>query len=131
MKYLGIDYGLSKIGLALGDSETGIASPVDVIANTPHTIEDIKQFMELEGVDELVVGVPLPTGDYSGEQLEITQSFIDALREAGLVVHSVDESYTSAESQRIQEEEGSDVEEDALAAMLILQGFLDEKRATQ
>ncbi|MFH1632131.1 MAG: RuvX/YqgF family protein [bacterium] len=129
MRYLAIDYGLSNIGLALGDSETGIASPVDVIAYTPEAVSDIQEFAQMEGVEEFVVGVPLSTNEEEcGEQLMITKEFIEAMRAEGMTVHEVDERYTSSESQRMQEEEGVEVEEDALAAMLIMQAFLDERK---
>jgi len=130
MRYLGIDYGLKKIGLAIGDDESKIASPFDVIyvIDVIKVIKVIKDLIAEEGIGEIVIGVPKKVGDFpSGAQLEITQNFIKLLKsESGLKVREVDESYTSKESQRLQQEEGATAREDALAAMLILQAFFNE-----
>lgn len=127
MRYLGIDFGLRKIGLALGDSETTIASPIETIVNNESVFENLKELVKSEGVEQIIVGVPLEVGKFhDGEQLKITQNFIETLRSyVGIEVHEIDESFTTAESQRLQKEEGSQAAEDSLAAMLILQSFLD------
>ena len=127
MRYLGIDFGLKKIGLALGDSETKIASPIETIPNNDFVFSTFDNLIKGEGVEELVVGVPMSAGDFhNSEQLELTRKFINNLQSAsGLVVHEVDESYTSKEGQRLQKECGAQASEDSLAAMLILQAFLD------
>lgn len=133
MRYIGLDFGLRKIGVALGDSDSKMAMPVEVIrlnkTKGQEGVEGIKEVVNLikeEGVSEVVVGVPLESGDHSSEQLLITKKFIENLRLAsGLTVHEVDERFTSAESKRLQSEYGAQAEEDALAAMLILQSFFD------
>ncbi|PIQ67265.1 Holliday junction resolvase RuvX [Candidatus Uhrbacteria bacterium CG_4_10_14_0_2_um_filter_41_7] len=133
MRYIGIDFGLRKIGIALGDSETKVAMPVEVLylkkTKGQEGVEGVNEVLKLinaEGVDEVVVGVPLKSGDYSSDQLDITKKFIENLRVAsGVVVHEVDERFTSAESQRLKSEYGAEAEEDALSAMLILQSYFD------
>ncbi len=128
MRYLGLDYGLRKIGLALGDDESRVAAPAEVIENDERLLVRLAELVRDEGIEAIVVGVPLPTGDHhSGEQLKKTRQFIEDLRRVvNVPVHEVDEKYTSSESRRIQKEMGSGVKEDALAAMLILQSYLDE-----
>lgn len=123
MKYLGVDYGLRKIGLALGDSDVRVAVPLEVI-ETDRVVDEIKRHIQEEGVDAVVLG--LPAHDERSEQLQRTKEFADFLTsELSVPVHTIDESYTSVESQRIQSEFGSKVPEDALAAMLILQSYFD------
>lgn len=128
MRYLGIDFGLRKIGLALGDDESHLATPAEVITNDDRLLVRLAELVRDEGIEAIVIGVPLPTGEHhSGEQLKKTRAFADELRRVVSVpVHEVDEKYTSSESRRIQKEMGSHVPEDALAAMLILQAYLDE-----
>jgi putative Holliday junction resolvase len=128
MRYLGIDFGLRKLGLALGDDETRLATPAEVIQNDDRLLVRLAELVRDEGIESVVVGVPLPTGDHhSGEQLQKTRAFIEDLkRVVNVPVHEVDEKYTSSESRRMQKEMGSGVPEDALAAMLILQSYLDE-----
>ncbi|MBT3231085.1 Holliday junction resolvase RuvX [Candidatus Uhrbacteria bacterium] len=127
MRYLGIDFGLKKIGLALGDSETKISSPIETVVNTEMIFDELAELVKKEGVDQIVIGAPLEVGKFhDGEQLRITQEFSAELRsKLGIEVHEVDESFTTAESKRLQKEEGSRAPEDSLAAMLILQSFLD------
>jgi putative holliday junction resolvase len=127
MRILGIDYGDKKIGLAFGDSDVGVAVPLDVVVNMGEaTLRAFANKANTEDMDVIVVGVPLSTGGHhSPVQLEKTRAFIKALEGMTSVpVVEEDESYTTAESIRLQREEGSDAEEDALAAMLIVQGYL-------
>ena len=127
MRILGIDYGDKKIGLAFGDSDAGVAVPLDVVPNLGEaTLKAFANKANTEDMDVIVVGVPLSTGGHhSPVQLEKTRAFIKQLEAMTSVpVVEEDESYTTAESIRLQREEGSDAEEDALAAMLIVQGYL-------
>lgn len=128
MRILGIDYGDKKIGLAFGDSEAHVAVPLDVVPNVGEgTIQTFARRVKSEDIDLIVVGVPLSTGGHhSSAQLDKTRAFIQAL--AALVpipVVEEDESFTTAESIRLQREEGAQADEDALAAMLIVQAYMD------
>ncbi len=128
MRILGIDYGDKKIGLAFGDSDVHVAVPLDVVPNLGDaTVQIFARRVKSDDVDLIVVGVPLSTGDHhNAKQLEKTRVFIKKLEGAvSIPVVEEDESYTTAESIRLQREEGSQAEEDALAAMLILQAYMD------
>ncbi len=129
MRILGIDYGTKKIGLAFGDSEAGIAVPLDVVPNVgEQTLRTFAEKVSKEDIDAIVVGVPLQANSaHSTKQLEATRAFIEGLRAlvGGIPVHEEDESFTTAESIRLQREEGAQADEDALAAMLIVQAFID------
>lgn len=129
MRILGIDYGDKKIGLAFGETEAGLAVPLDVVPNLGEaTIRVFAEKVSAEDIDVIVVGVPLATGGHSSKQLEKTRAFIKALEAATAIpIVEEDESYTTAESIRLQREEGSDVAEDALAAMLIVQQYLNNR----
>ena len=128
MRFLGIDYGEKKIGLALGDDEIRTAAPLETVRNEgERTPKLIAQLLKRERVDAVVVGVPISAGEgLASLQEKNTRAFIEALRkETSLPVHEEDERYTSSESKRIKQEHGSGVSEDALAATLILQAFFD------
>ena len=130
MRYLGVDYGDKKIGLALGDDAIGIASPLFVLKNIGEdSIEEIKAIIKKDGIDVIVVGVPISAGSHHGvEQFEKTKAFISKLKNTVSVpVIEEDERYTTAESIRLRREQGARAEEDALAAMLILQGYFSRK----
>lgn len=127
MRLLGIDYGEKKIGLALGESEVQSAHPIGVLPhNGPETLTEIRDLAVREGVEAIVVGVPLSVGSFhSDEQLKMTRGFIERLRAVvALPIYEEDEAYTSAESIRLQREEGYTAPEDAIAAMLIVEQYL-------
>ena len=129
MKYLGVDFGLRKIGLAIGDDETSIAFPFGVIPGGEDAARRIADIAKQEGAASIVAGLPMPVETHHTDaQLNITMAFVARLGEVtGLPVHVVDEQFSSAEARRVQKEYGAQAEEDALAAMLILQAFLDEQ----
>lgn len=128
MRILGIDYGDKKIGLAFGDSSARVAVPLEVIRNEGKvTLQDLLRRIQEEDIDRVVVGVPLPQGNHSSVQLEKTRSFIAALAAVVKVpVVEEDESFTSVESIRMQMEDQAQADEDALAAMLIVQSYIDQ-----
>jgi putative Holliday junction resolvase len=126
MRILGIDYGDKKIGLAFGESEAKVAVPLEVIQNFgAETIKKIAEKIRLEDYDQVVVGVPLSTGSHhNSKQLEKSRVFIEKLKmSVSIPVFEEDESYTTSESIRLQREEGAAADEDAIAAMLILEQF--------
>lgn len=129
MKYLGIDFGLRKIGIASGDDETNLAFPIGNIDGGAEAIATIIEAAQSEGAEELIVGLPIPDAHQNESQLELTKQFARDLRSAsGMTVHVVDEQFSSAEARRLQSEHGGDMPEDALAATIILQAFLDGDR---
>lgn len=129
MRILGVDYGTKKIGLAFGDASMGIAVPLEVIPNRGDAlvIKSLASRVQNEDIELVVVGVPLSAGNRHGsEQLEKTRAFI-ALLEAAVKVPVVeeDEANTTGEAIRLQREEGAQADEDALAAMLVVQQYLN------
>jgi putative Holliday junction resolvase len=130
MRVLGIDYGDKKIGLAFGESEAGVALPLEVIPNRgAETLKELAQKILSEGIEQVVIGAPVSKGGHHGpEQLEKTRAFIEKLKAVvSIPVVEEDESYTTSESIRLQREEGAEAEEDALAAMLILEQFFSKR----
>ena len=125
MKYLGIDYGTRKIGLALGESVSCTALPFDVIAGGDDAVARICALARAEHIDGFIVGVPVPLHEKQPRaQYDRAIRFADDLARASqLPVHTVDEVFTSREAQRIQDEYGSRVSEDALAAMRIVEEY--------
>lgn len=118
MRILGVDHGLKKIGLALGDSDTKISAPLDVILREGAD-QVVRDLVQKEGIDLVIVGDPTSRGPAS--QKEDLDNFIATLREFAEVV-LIDESYTTSESQALQGA-GDRAEEDAIAANLILEAY--------
>lgn len=129
MRYLGIDFGLRKIGIAIGDDETGFAFPVGNIDGGGEAIPEIVKTAMSEGVGALVVGLPIPDVHQTDTQLELTKQFARDLQvTSGMTVHVVDEQFSSTEARRFHAEHGGKMPEDARAATIILQAFLDGDR---
>ncbi len=128
MRLLGIDYGKRKIGLAFGDTETKIAVPLEVIwKQGDEAIRDIVSILKKEDMEGIVIGIPSAVGSHPNEkQIAIVRAFVDKLKkQTDLPIEEEDESFTTAESRRLMHEEGAEAEEDALAAMIILQSYLN------
>lgn len=121
MRYLSIDWGSKRIGLALGDSETKIATPFCVVGD----IDEIKKIISEEEVDEIIIGVPLKMGGdkkLSDEFLE----FLNLLKsEINIPIVKVDERLSSKHADSLVGNKKTKAPRDAIAAMLILQTYLD------
>ena len=128
MKYLGIDYGKSKIGLAI--SEGQIASPLEVVAinSLVDALAKVENVIVKEGINRVVVGVP-----ESGEAEKIARKFIHKLdifyKNEIIEVIAVDETLSSHDAKELMKDLNLNRkkrrEEDAYAAVIILQNFLD------
>lgn len=127
MKLLGIDYGNAKIGLAIGDIESGVSTPIGVIKNLGwnNVVDEINKLCEKERIEKIVIGVPVNPGDMESEQIKNIQQFIKLLSEkTGLEVMEEDERFSTKEAQKLIEKGKS--KDDDLSAMIILQSYLDK-----
>ena len=125
MKYLGIDYGKNKMGLAISEGLTSSPLKVLSISGLEDALFKIRKEIEREGVDLVVVGVA-----ESGEARSVTEKFIKALKPyIDLVEVPETLSTQNALSKMIQlgKSKKARGREDAEAAALILQEYLDER----
>lgn len=124
MKYLGIDYGAKRIGLALSDDGGTMAFPYSVITNTPTFFDELKTIIKEHEVTYIVVGESF---DYSGKPNPVMRKikeFAHKLEKVtSIAVEYEPEFLTSAQARRIQ---GDSHTLDASAAAIILQSFLDK-----
>lgn len=134
-RYLSIDYGDRRVGIALADSEVPIAFPRETIDRQVTPLwERIAQIIQADRVTDLVVGWPVhPDGRPDGKHVDV-QVFIDelALRHPGLPIHKQDESYSSATVLQAtghfkKKEKRDKGRVDRAAAAVILQRFLDQE----
>ena len=129
MKFLGIDYGKKKVGLAL--SEGALASPLDVIAvsSLQDALIKIEKVIGVEKIDTVVIGVA-----ESGESKAIAKKFITELKKQVpfLQVIEVDEHLSTQKGKQAMVELGvkksKRKEDDSFAAATILQDYLDSHR---
>jgi len=100
---LAFDYGLRRIGVAVGQDVTGSASPLGIIANRDTGVDSAK-IAALLGEwrpTELVVGMPAHADGSPSDIQEQVEGFIEQLKVFGLPVETVDERYTSVEAERV------------------------------
>ncbi len=136
MTVLALDVGERRIGLALSD-ETGILARPYGVYKREGGEADIAQLAALSralGVEKLVVGLPLNMDGSAGEQADKAEALGRAVaQQAELPVELVDERLTTEEAERVLRESRMDgrkrrLVRDALAAVLILQAWLDKQR---
>lgn len=129
MRYLGIDYGHKKVGLAISDESGSFAFPYQVVPNksSDNLVGEIKKICLVEGVGEIVLGESL---DLSGQANPIQADILifkkSLEEELALPVHLEREFFTTWEAKRIIDEGQTDKETDARAASLILKAYLDK-----
>ena len=133
MRYLAIDYGNKRTGLAICDPEETIASPLTVI-ETKQLLEKLPPIIKFEAVDAIVIGLPLNMDDSTGPQAKLTLKFAEQLRKnIDLPIHFQDERLTSfAADEKLAPAELTTKKKkklrDAIAAAEILNAFLEQKK---
>ncbi|MBI1375523.1 MAG: Holliday junction resolvase RuvX [Phycisphaera sp.] len=135
MRYLAIDPGDKRTGLAVGDDETDQAGPVGVIDSSDDAtlLRGIRDAIDEHGPDALVVGVPYGADGFVGPRAKKSLALATLLREAtGLEVFAHDETLTSYEADDLMRQSGlthkqKKARRDALAATAILRDFLTLK----
>jgi putative Holliday junction resolvase len=126
MKYLGVDYGTKRVGIALSDGEGLMAYPHSVLPAGKDLVSTVLSLSQEEGVGRIVVG---ESNDLSGKPnplMKDIRAFIRLLEEmSDISVVLYPEVYSSQEAKHIQ---GENALHDASAAAVVLQSYLDSVR---
>ncbi len=128
MKYLGVDYGEKRIGIAFSDGAVVVPlTTIEVVSdNFDEAIKKIISTATLYGCDGIVVGVPVPFAGRDNEQLRITRFFIEKLKnQSPYDIFEVNEVMSSQLSDRFIKE-GSEKGRDELSAMNILTLYIEK-----
>ncbi len=133
MRSMGLDVGDGKIGVALTDPEGILASPFTIIHRSDETkdIEAIDTIVKQYQVKTIIVGLPRSMDGSLGRQAEKVEVFVQRLHQnIEVPIEFRDERLTTVSANRLIRDASprkkGKVEDDAIAAALILQGFLDE-----
>ena len=133
MRYLGIDLGTKRIGLALADTTTGVVSPLCILAANSATSINAQAILKVAdeySAEAIVIGLPLNMDGTEGPQAKPSKALAAAIAKLrDLPVHLFDERLTShAADGRLA---GSDLthkkkkaRQDAIAAQVLLESFL-------
>jgi len=124
MKVLALDYGSVRTGVAVSDATATLARPLTVVerAATPAGLARLAELVAAEGVDRVVVGLPLTLRGEAGAQAQETARFVEALQDVvDVPVESFDERFTTTLAAR---QPTARAEEDARAAAHLLESYL-------
>lgn len=136
MRIMGLDYGAATVGVAVSDELLLTAQGIETIRREQElqlrkTYRRIEELAKEYGVGRIVVGLPKHLNNSVGERAKKAEEFAEALRRrTGLPVEMQDERLTTVEAHRVLDAAGAGLEKkkavvDKLAAVLILQGYLD------
>jgi len=136
MRVLALDVGDSRIGLAISDPNGQVAVPLRTLhrRSLETDIAEIAAVAAQEGVEVIVVGFPLSLDGTAGHQAQRVQDFVDDLRTAiPLPVELWDERLSTAQAEQLlrtvpPRSRKARAEQDALAAAIVLQAYLDSGR---
>lgn len=144
-RYAAFDFGDCRTGIALGDSETGIATPLTVIEKSPEQglIAAIVRLLREERLQAIIVGLPINMDGSEGPQAKKVRALGEALHQAmvdaghvsvRLVFH--DERLTSAQADWEMAQSGlthqqKKARRDAIAAAAVLRDWMATQRDQQ
>ncbi len=134
MRYLAIDYGSRHVGLAVCDKEETICSPLSVIDGRKEPCKKIAEIIKAEGIEAVVVGLPINMDGSYGPQAQVALRFAAQLgqyidvpvhfQDERLSSFAAEEKFAGIELPKKQKEKRLD----AVAAAGILEAFLESKK---
>jgi putative pre-16S rRNA nuclease len=132
MRCLGIDFGSSRIGIAVSDDLGMLAHPLETIPNDSEFLARLRQIVLRKEVSRIVVGIPRNMDGSYGPAAEKAKVFLSQLKSefAGVQLIPWDERLTTVEAQRLLHAAGRDIKKsrpviDQVAAQVLLQSYLD------
>lgn len=135
-RVIGIDHGSRRIGVAVGDTETGMAfaRPALRTRTAASATDAIRRLAEDEGATLVVIGLPYGMDGSEGSQASAVRVFGQRLGNIGLEVVYEDERLSSWAASELlsaagRRPERTSGELDSAAARLILQQYLDARRS--
>ena len=129
---MGLDVGNRRIGVAISDALKVIARPLQVIDRKQSDASIIiLKIIHDQQVDEVIVGYPYNADGSIGIQARLVEQFVNTLRQVtDIPVQLYDERYSTGEARSIigaKKRKDTSQPDDAIAAAVILQRYLDEK----
>ena len=140
MRIMGLDFGTKTVGVAISDPLLITAQGKEIIrrdkpSKLRQTLARIEELVQSEEVSEIVLGYPKNMNNTEGDRVEATKEFKDMLeRRTGLPGTFWDERLTTVAADKYMMDAGIRRENrkdyvDEIAAVFILQGYLDSKKA--
>ena len=133
MRILAIDFGTKRVGAALSDPRGLIASPLEVYERRSDTLDadHYRALADREGVEQIVVGLPVHTAGHEGASARLARRFGEVLGAAtGRPVTFFDERYTTVEADAMMHGAGLSksarkAKRDMMAALALLRAYIE------
>ncbi|NLJ71194.1 MAG: Holliday junction resolvase RuvX [Clostridiaceae bacterium] len=135
-RYLAIDYGTVRVGLAISDPLGLIATGFKTLNHKSKTMDEIaikiSEIIEEQGITDLILGLPKRTDGIVGEKEQLTRDFAEILESAtGLKPILYDERYTTVIANQFMNKTGVSPKRkkeivDQVAAEILLQNYLEK-----
>jgi putative Holliday junction resolvase len=126
LRVLALDYGSARCGCAISDPSGTLATPLAALE--PPEPRAVARLVASEGVEEVVVGLPVTLGGEEGEQATLSRAFAAKLTELlDVPVRTYDERLTTRMAER-SAREGARAHPDSLAAAHLLESYLESRR---
>ena len=133
-RVLGVDYGSSRVGLALSDPQKIIASPLHTLINNGNDRlkKKLLELIKKKNVEYIVIGLPIGLKGQETSQTKIVREFAEEMRSLALPVYFQDERLSSLSAKKSLIEQNVKTGHnksfiDSTAAAIFLQQFLDSK----
>lgn len=134
---MALDLGKRRIGMAISEGTTALGLPTLVTRNKRADLAELQHVIHERSVELLLIGYPLNMNGEPGAQAEWVRQYATVLeRETKRAVKFWDERLTSAEASRLLRDSDARPDRksgtvDRMAAVLLLQSYLDSLRYTQ
>ncbi len=128
MRYLGIDYGTKRVGVALSDESGTLAFPHEILENKNDLVNTIKVICEKEGIGAIVIGESLNYGMEPNLVMKKINKFISSLKEVVNLPVILEREFLSTQQARFYQRDRHHVDDSAAA--IILQSFFDRQQAS-
>jgi putative Holliday junction resolvase len=135
-RYLGIDYGSKRIGIAISDPLNIIARTLKTLLNTDTVVNEIKCIVDEYSIGYIVVGMPLNLkGERGKKAVEVEQFIVQIEKQVQCTFIRWDERFTTKRVQQTlrelnvkKKQRESKAKIDEMAAAHILQSYLDSRK---
>ena len=136
MKFLAVDLGLSRTGIAISDDLEMMAIPLKTIRqkNKDRLLNEISELVEVYNIDKIILGLPVNMDGSEGFAAQRTYNFCELLKTLNIKLSLVDERLSSVEAQKILLANGKHAKDikdkvDMQAAAIILETYIRSKNA--
>lgn len=126
--FIGLDFGASRIGMAIADTNSRLPRPLPAINNDDQILKVLQKIIDDNKVKQIIIGRPRSLEGLSTHQTEVVQQFVEQLRKSiDIQVKMQDEAVTSKKAEAELIARGKPFTKgdiDSLAAVYILEDYL-------